>query len=174
VQIGTRTDSPDGDWARRLGNYGALTPASPGSGGHDDGSGERHRGRRLGKLAAVIVGIALLVGLAVLGGRFLLDRSYFVGVDDEQVVIFRGVDLTIGPLELSRVFERTDLTVDELPTYYAETLTDGVAAADLADARRIVRNAPRRDEPADTAGDEDAAAGDDAAGDDAADEDAAP
>jgi PPM family protein phosphatase len=106
----------------------------------------------------------LLVGVSVIGGRFLLDRSYYVGLDDDQIVIYQGVDLTLGPLDLGRVHERSDLTVDEVPSWYADALADGIAAADLGDAQRIVENAPRRatvddasaeDAPADTAADDD-------------------
>jgi PPM family protein phosphatase len=148
VVIGTRSEAGDGDWARRLGNYGALTPGVPGSGqAGDDGHSRRNVGRTVGRLLAVLLGIAVLGGLALLGGRFLIDRSYYVGLDEDQVVIYRGVDLTVGPLELGRVFERTDLTVEDVPAWYGEALEDGVTAADLVDARRIVENAPRRDEP---------------------------
>lgn len=160
VLIGTRTDAPDGDWARRLGNYGALTPTAPGA--HDEPGGERGVGRRLGRIAAALLGVAVLAGLAFLGGRFLLDRSYYVAIEGDQVAIFRGVDMTIGPLELGRVHETTGLSVDELPSYYAETLAEGIAAADLNDARRIVQNAPRRDTP----GTDDPAGGDTEAADD--------
>lgn len=156
VVIGTRSEAGDGDWARRLGNYGALSPGAAGATAVVDDTEERHVGRSLGRLAAVLLAIAVLGGAAFLGGRFLLDRSFYVGLDGEQVAIYRGVDLTVGPLELGRVHERTELTVDDVPTWYAETLEDGVPAADLADARRIVDNAPRRDDGSGTT-DEDAA-----------------
>jgi PPM family protein phosphatase len=162
VLIGTRSDGEGGDWARRLGNYGALSPTGGGAGPSDDdgGSGGRRLTRLLGALAIVV----LLVGVSVIGGRFLLDRSYYVGLDDDQIVIYQGVDLTLGPLDLGRVHERSDLTVDEVPSWYADALADGIAAADLGDAQRIVENAPRRatvddasaeDAPADTAADDD-------------------
>ncbi|MEX0835802.1 MAG: Stp1/IreP family PP2C-type Ser/Thr phosphatase, partial [Nitriliruptor sp.] len=143
VQIGTRSESHGGDWARRLGNYGALTPTGGGPGAADDAEG-RSRRWKPGRILAVLVAIAILVALALLGGRFLLDRSYYVGLDDEQVVIYRGVDVTVGPVELGRVHERSQLSVDDVPSWYAEALDDGVTAADLADARRIIENAPRR------------------------------
>jgi serine/threonine protein phosphatase PrpC len=168
VVIGTRSEGGgDGDWARRLGNYGALAPATTGATAVSDDSEERQTGRTLGRLAAVLVAIAVLAGLAFLGGRFLIDRSFYVGLDGEQVAIYRGVDLTIGPLELGRVHERTGLTVDDVPTWYAEVLEDGVTAADLADARRIVDNAPRRD------GADDAGGATDGTTDGTTDEDAA-
>jgi PPM family protein phosphatase len=174
VLIGTRTEATDGDWARRLGNYGALTPGLPGSTASDDGSGDRKVGRKLAKLAAVLLGVAVLVALAFVGGRFLLDRSFYVGLDDQDVVIYRGVDVTVGPVELGRVHERTDLTVADVPTWYAEALEDGVTAADLADARRIVDNAPRRETPDAGGTDTDAGGTDTDAADGTADEDAAP
>jgi PPM family protein phosphatase len=170
VLIGTRSDGEGGDWARRLGNYGALTPTGGGVGPTDDdhsGHGRRRATRLLGVLAVVV----LVLGASVVGGQFLLDRSYYVGLDDEQVVIYRGLDLTIGPLELDRVHERSDLTIDEVPTWYVDRLAGGIAAADLRDAQRIVENAPRRSttDGATT----DGAATDDAATDDAATDDAA-
>jgi PPM family protein phosphatase len=158
VLIGTRSDGQGGDWARRLGNYGALSPTGGGAGPVDDDGGGRAR-RRAGRALGVLAVVAVLIGAIALGGRFLLDRSYYVGLDGDQVVIYRGVDLTLGPLELGRVFERSDLTVDEVPSWYADALEGGVAAADLGDAQRIIENAPRRavdDEAADGAGGADA------------------
>jgi PPM family protein phosphatase len=170
VRIGTRSDGQGGDWARRLGNYGALSPTGGGAGpAEDDGSGRGRR--RVGRALGVLAVVAVLVGAIALGGRFLLDRSYYVGLDADQVVIYRGVDMTLGPLELGRVFERSDLTVDEVPSWYADALADGVAAADLGDAQRIIENAPRRDvddDAADEPGDTDAGGVD---GGDAADPD---
>jgi PPM family protein phosphatase len=150
VQIGTRSEDEGGDWARRLGNYGALTPTG-GGGGRDEDTRSRPR---LGRIAAIVAVVVALALAAVLGGRFLLDRSYYVGLDGDDVVVYRGVDLTLGPVELGRVFERSDLSVDDVPTWYAQALEDGVTAADLDDARRIIDNAPRREATTDTGTDE--------------------
>jgi protein phosphatase len=99
----------------------------------------------------VLAGLAVLAGLLFVGGRFLLSQQYFVGVDDEQVVIYQGVDFSIGSWNLARVVERTDLTVDEVPAWYRPALEDGIHAPDRNVARRIVDGAPRRDEPAESA-----------------------
>jgi hypothetical protein len=64
------------------------------------------------------------------------------------------------------VHERSDLTVDEVPSWYVDVLADGIAAADLGDAQRIVENAPRRSTPADA---DTGGAGTDDAGTDGAD-----
>jgi PPM family protein phosphatase len=165
VRIGTRTEGSDADWAGRLGNYGALSPGGgPVLGGHHD-DGRRHLGRTLGKIVAVLVGVAILLGLALLGARFLLDRAYYVGLDGDDVVIYQGIDVDLGPVSLSRVAERTALTVDDIPVWYAQQLEDGRPAADLADARRIVEGAPRRDGTTDGADGTDDAGADDTASD---------
>jgi PPM family protein phosphatase len=142
------------DWAGRLGNYGAL-----GRGGgpsvHDDH--DDHRGARggwLGRATAITLGVIVLVALLAGGGWFLVSQQYYVGLDGEQVVIYRGVDATLGPVELARIAERTQLGADDVPAWYRAALEDGVTAADINDARRIVANAPRR-EGADEVGDDD-------------------
>jgi PPM family protein phosphatase len=142
VAINTRDDAGPGDWAGRLGNYGAL-----GRGGgsrvpddHDD-----RRGGWLGRATAITLGVIVLVGLLAGGGWFLVSQQYYVGLDGEQVVIYRGVDAAVGPLELARIAERTQLGADDVPAWYRAALEDGVTAADINDARRIVANAPRRE-----------------------------
>jgi hypothetical protein len=83
----------------------------------------------------------------------------------------------VGPVSLSRVFERTDLRVDEVASYYRSSLEDGRPATDLADARRIVNGAPRSGDSAEAdtledaaADDPDAATTDDPADDEPADD----
>jgi PPM family protein phosphatase len=147
VAINSRDDSGGSDWAGRLGNYGSL-----GRGGPDRREDEDDRRRRgwFGRASAVTLGVVLLLALLGGGGWFLVSQQYYVGLDGEQVVIYRGIDATLGPLELARVAERTQLGVEEVPAWYQAALEDGVTAADLNDARRIVANAPRRDGDGDT------------------------
>jgi serine/threonine protein phosphatase PrpC len=144
VAISTRDDGGEGDWAGRLGNYGTLGRDGGRRFGHEDDD-DRRRGGWLARVAAIVTGIVVLVALLAVGGWFLLSQQYYVGLDDEQVVIYRGVDATLGPFELARIAERTQLGADEVPAWYRSALEDGVTAADLSDARRIVANAPRRD-----------------------------
>jgi PPM family protein phosphatase len=143
VAINTRDDAGAGDWAGRLGNYGAL--GRGGSRAIDDDERDRGRGGWLGRAAAVTLGLVVLLALIAGGGWFLVSQQYFVGLDGEQVVIYQGVDASLGPVELARITERTQLGVDDVPSWYRAALADGIAAADLNDARRIVANAPRRD-----------------------------
>jgi PPM family protein phosphatase len=153
VAISTRDDGGRGDWAGRLGSYGALGRGGPSPYAEEDE--DRDRGGWLGKVSAITLGVVMLAALLGAGAWFLMSQQYYVGLDGDQVVIYQGVDGTVGPLALARIVERTDLDADEVTAWYRAALQDGVAAADLNDARRIVTNAPRRDEDAGAADEDD-------------------
>jgi PPM family protein phosphatase len=141
IAISTRQERADADWAGQLGSYGSLTKGAPAETGEEP----RRAGNILGRATAIVLGLVVIVGLVVGGARFLLNQSYYVGLDGEQVVIYQGIDRELGPVSLSRVVERTELLLDDVPAWYRPTLESGRTAADLNDARRIVANAPRRD-----------------------------
>jgi PPM family protein phosphatase len=163
IAISSRTDRDDSDWARQLGTYGGDRVGDAYQGGDD---GTVSASRILGRSLAIVLGLAVLVGAVWGGGSFLLSRSFYIGLDGDQVVIYEGIDRSIGTLQLSRVIERTELTLDDIPSYYHEFLESGRPAADLNDARRRVAAIPTRDTAADVTGtDEDEADGEgDAAG----------
>jgi PPM family protein phosphatase len=145
ISITTREERPEtADWAGQLGSYGNLTRGGAGSSSAGDEE-PRAVGKVLGRASAIALAIVVIVGLVAGGGRFLLSRSFYVGLDAEQVVIYQGIDADLGPLSLSRVVERTELTLADVPEWYRPFLESGRTAADLNDARRIVANAPRRD-----------------------------
>ncbi len=87
----------------------------------------------------------VLLALVLAGGRWLLSRSYYVGIDDEQVVIYQGVPTDLGPLSLSWVHSRTGIELAEVSDFFVDDLTNGLAAVDLADAERIVDHHPPQD-----------------------------
>lgn len=124
-------------WAAAIRRLGALGHA--GDAEEDD---ERPTGRWQRGVAIVAVLVALVAG-TWFGGRWLLSRSFFVGIDGDQVAVYHGVPASVGPVELFWVAEPSDVTVEEIADWYVVELRDGVAAADLADARQIIRSAPR-------------------------------
>lgn len=130
-------DTAGREWAQKLGRLGTFGRRSL----DDDGGSDPLRRQRV--ITTIVVLLALLV-LGALGGWWLLSRSYFVGMDEDQVAIFHGVPASLGPLPLYWVAEETDVTADELPGFQVNAFEDGVAATDLQDARSIVQNAPRR------------------------------
>ncbi len=164
VVVRTREDAETEDWARRLGSYGALGRGDAPFGGEDpDEHGRSGRGRRV---LAVVFGVLVLAALLVGGGLFLLSQEYFVGLDDEQVVIYQGLDVELGPLSLARVVERTELTADDVQPWFRDRLEDGVPAAGLADAQSIVDREREEAEEALEDDDADAVADDPDADDD--------
>lgn len=140
VRVDSSGGGPDGDWAHRMGRLGSLG-RGPAPGFDDD---EDTRVPRWRRITAVLVGIAVLLALIVAGGRWLLSRSYYVGLDEGQVVIYEGVPTDLGPLELSWVHERTDIELETVSDFFVDDLENGLAAVDLADARRIVESIPRK------------------------------
>ncbi|MDP8931236.1 MAG: Stp1/IreP family PP2C-type Ser/Thr phosphatase [Actinomycetota bacterium] len=131
------------DWAETLGRMGKLTPRGGQSTEHD----ESREGLFLRRLMIALSVAVVVLGLGALGSWWLLSRSYFVGLDGDVVTIYQGVPAAVGPIELSWVAERTELESSELPPWFVTRLREGIAAADLSDARKIAQSAPRR-EPA--------------------------
>jgi protein phosphatase len=84
---------------------------------------------------AVVVG---LVWIAVAGAWSWAQRQYFVGVEGDDVTIFRGLNTSFAGIDLSQPYLRTDLSVDALATYDARQVEQGVTQSSLGDARRYI------------------------------------
>lgn len=81
---------------------------------------------------------AVVVGAAAIAYGWT-QTQYYVGVDDEEVVIFRGLPQTLGPVVLSSVVERTGTSLDELGSrYLRERVEQTIHADSLDDARDLV------------------------------------
>ncbi|MBB6627903.1 serine/threonine-protein phosphatase [Nocardioides sp. KIGAM211] len=90
-----------------------------------------------------LLALAVVVGIAWMGGAAAWTWSqtqYYVGDQDGEVVIFRGVNADLPGLALSKPYETTDVTLDRLSDYDAGTVRDGIEAGSLADARKTVEN----------------------------------
>jgi serine/threonine protein phosphatase PrpC len=85
----------------------------------------------------VIVG---LVWVAAAAAWSWAQGQYFVGVDGDRVTIFRGLNTSFAGIDLSTPYLRTDVDVDDLATYDAGRVRQGVTQSDLDDARRYVDN----------------------------------
>lgn len=94
--------------------------------------------RRRGSLLAVwLVGLVVVVAAAA-GGYWVSQQQYFVGVDDGEVAISRGVDAALGPFRLSHVVERTGIDAEDLPPYLRDRVDATIHAEDLDAARTQV------------------------------------
>ena len=135
---GTPAPSDGGDIGIRGGPHGPIGETPDAKGGPE----AQRKDRSVRRLRAAAMSLVLLVAVAAGIGGFLLSQQYFVGLDDDQLVVYRGVDTSIGPVELSWIVERSSLTVNDVQGWYGPSLEAGVPAINLNDARRIIDNAP--------------------------------
>lgn len=120
--------------------------------GHDDGldpEESRYAPRPprrflwLRRLAVMLV-LALALGVIGVAGYRWTQGQYFVGTEDDAVTIFRGVEAEVPGLTLRHVEETSQLRVQDLPEAYARQVEEGIGASSLEDARDIVTRLERR------------------------------
>jgi protein phosphatase len=92
--------------------------------------------RRRRWVGAAIVGL-LLVGLFG-GAWWWVSSQYYVGSDNGNVTVFRGIPQNVGSVSLSSVVETTAIPTVQLPVYAQELVTATIAAESRTDANRIV------------------------------------
>ncbi|WP_438354780.1 PP2C family protein-serine/threonine phosphatase [Microbacterium sp. CJ88] len=97
----------------------------------------RARRRRLGWLVGLLVVIALLIGGLFAAYQWTQTR-YFVGADQDSVVIYHGVQQNIGPLTLSTLYEDTGILLTDLPSFSRSSVEATISAGSLAEAQQIV------------------------------------
>ena len=120
----------------------ALTSRPDGDTGDEaDGSDRVHVRARSpwpARVALALVGLALL-GAGGWGGCAWTQQQYYIGAHEDAVTIFRGIAQTIGPIELSGVYEVQNVPVAALPSFSQRQVRETIPADDgLASARAIV------------------------------------
>nr|BFF09562.1 hypothetical protein GCM10025699_08650 [Microbacterium flavescens] len=98
----------------------------------------RVRRRRIGWFVGVMLVLAIIAGALWIGYQWTQTR-YYVGADEDTVVIFQGVQQGIGPLSLSTPYEDTQIPLDSLSEFARATVEQTISASSLSDARRIVQ-----------------------------------
>ena len=97
----------------------------------------RAKRRRVGWISALLVALLALVGAGFLAYNWTQTR-YFVGADEDSVVIIQGVQQNIGPIVLSTAIEDTDILLADLPPYQRASVERTINARSLSDAEAIV------------------------------------
>ncbi len=106
----------------------------------------RARRRRLGWIAGMLVVLAALA-FAVFAAYSWTQTRYFVGADEDSVVIYQGVQQNIGPIVLSTPLQDTDILLADLPPYQRDSVERTITARSLSDAEAIVARLRPADEP---------------------------
>ncbi|MGW4641899.1 Stp1/IreP family PP2C-type Ser/Thr phosphatase [Sphaerisporangium sp. NPDC004334] len=92
----------------------------------------RVKRRRAWPVAVVVVGLlAVVVGGGGYFGYRWTQEQYYVGAKGDELVLFRGVDTTIGPIQLNSVAQSTGLSVSSIPEPEREQVRRGIPVADL-------------------------------------------
>ncbi|MFC8681778.1 PP2C family protein-serine/threonine phosphatase [Microbacterium ureisolvens] len=97
----------------------------------------RARRRRIGWIAGLALVLLLLAGAAWIGYQWTQTR-YFVGADEDTVVIYQGVQQNLGPISLSTPYEDTEIPLDSLSQFARATVEGTISANSLSHARQIV------------------------------------
>ncbi len=156
------TSAADGPAARAavLGRIQLSEPrgdddAPPPGGSDDDHEDEPDAPRRRWRavVAWVVAGVLVLAAAGIAYGW--TQTQYYVGVDDGEVVIFRGLPQTIVTVPLSSVVERTGTALEDLESrYLRERVEQTIHADSLTEARGLVgmlADAPTQPSPTPTA-----------------------
>ncbi|ASR55969.1 PP2C family serine/threonine-protein phosphatase [Cellulomonas sp. PSBB021] len=129
---------PDGDPDDDADLGDAADDARPAAEDDDEDGDEPARSRRTRTLVAGAGVLAVVVAL-VAGGYAWTRTQWFVGVDGDEVAIFRGVPESLGPVTLSTVVERTGIAVDDIASQYVrERVVQTIHADDRASAGTLV------------------------------------
>ncbi|MCY7365485.1 MAG: protein phosphatase 2C domain-containing protein [Frankiaceae bacterium] len=99
---------------------------------------------RLGRTAVVSAVVLALLAVGAGAGWAYVRAQYYVGMQDEQVAIFRGVTGSVAGVRLSSVESTTDLSSERLDRIVLNQLGNGIVAADRDDAQSIVDRLEQR------------------------------
>jgi PPM family protein phosphatase len=104
------------------------------SAGESEDDEEPEPRRRWRAVVAWVVALVVVVGGVGLAVAWV-NTQYYVGVDADQIAIFRGLPQTLGPIELSSPVEHTDTDVQDLPPYLRLRVVQTIQADSLEGAR---------------------------------------
>ncbi|HEY1529480.1 MAG TPA: PP2C family serine/threonine-protein phosphatase [Galbitalea sp.] len=97
----------------------------------------RQRRRRVTWLVSIIL-VVLAVVAAIIIGYNWTQTHYYVGNDHGYVAIYRGVQQSIGPIQLSAVYDKTSVLVSKLPSFNRSQVNATISAGNLTLAKDIV------------------------------------
>jgi len=109
-------------------------------------SASRSRGRWFAKTLATVVILGILGAAGYAGARYLLSRSFFVGVDDVgTITVFRGIPEEVAGITLKETELGSNLDWERLPTRsLKENVREGIKVDSFDEAEQTVDNLKER------------------------------
>ena len=100
---------------------------------------EQSEGRRRWPIVTtLLVVLALLIGGGLYGGWRYLQGQYYVGVENNNVAIFRGVNQNLLGISLSSPVQRTTLPISQVVPSNQTMIRQTIGQPSLSDARNLV------------------------------------
>jgi protein phosphatase len=134
---------PDGHEAGDVGTASA-TSADHGAGRRpydddEDDYAQQHEGKRRWPIVTMLlVLLVLLIGGGLYGGWRYVQGQYYVGVQNGNVAIFRGINQNLAGISLSSLITRTGLPISQVVASNQAMIRQTIPASSLADARTLV------------------------------------
>jgi PPM family protein phosphatase len=100
----------------------------------------RWPGRRRLRLGLVVLLVLAVLGTGAYGLWRWTQNQYFVGEENGQVAIYRGIKTAVGPVHLYSLVDTSDIRLQDLVQVAQQGVVGGITAHDRADAERIITN----------------------------------
>lgn len=112
---------------------GTSTPAPADADDSDEAAAQGLSGRPFWRSTALLVGGAMVILLAAIGGLLLIwiSSQWYVGEHEGNVAIYEGVPSELGPFSLNRLSTETAIPVEDLPILDQERVEQSI----LVDSR---------------------------------------
>lgn len=95
--------------------------------------------RRWSRIVAITVVVVAVLGAGgFFAARYALDNSWYVGVDDGIVTIYRGIPGEVAGVTLNEAHQRTDVQLNSLPAFKRDEVTAGIKVGSLEEAEETV------------------------------------
>jgi serine/threonine protein phosphatase PrpC len=104
----------------------------------DDYAQHRDGKRRWPVVTTLLVVLVLLIGGGLYAGWRYVQGQYYIGVQDGNVAIFRGVNQNLAGISLSSLVQRTTLPVAQVVPGNQAMIKQTIAASSLSDAQSLV------------------------------------
>lgn len=93
--------------------------------------------RRFVLAGTLILVVGALVIAGILGYRWT-QTQFYVGADQDTVVIYQGISQTAGPFSLSEVYVDTQIPLEGLTAYQREQIKQTIAFGSFVEAQALV------------------------------------